>query len=252
MGCDNSEVEHVLPLSTEKRTKCGSHLTSPDDLVHWPQFPEGTKSLLCKFLTKEIWDMYHDKVDAAGVSFKQCIFSGCKNLDSGIGVYAGSEDSYTAFKVFFDRIIDDYHGHGPNDSHVSNMNADELNCPPFEEHEAALIKSTRIRVGRNLANYPLGPGISDDQRDEVMQAVVDACNGFEGDLAGKFYPLDGMTEEDQQQLIADHFLFKEGDRFLEACGVNRNWPKGRGIFHNEAKTFLVWVNEEDELRIISM
>jgi arginine kinase len=34
--------------------------------------------------------------------------------------------------------------------------------------------------------------------------------------------------------------------------LNRNWPKGRGIFHNEEKTFLVWVNEEDQLRIISM
>ena len=45
---------------------------------------------------------------------------------------------------------------------------------------------------------------------------------------------------------------REGDRFLEACGLNRNWPKGRGIFHNDAKTFLVWVNEEDQLRIISM
>merc|ERR1712088_934830 len=29
-------------------------------------------------------------------------------------------------------------------------------------------------------------------------------------------------------------------------------PEGRGIFHNDAKTFLVWVNEEDQLRIISM
>ena len=45
---------------------------------------------------------------------------------------------------------------------------------------------------------------------------------------------------------------REGDRFLEACGLNRNWPKGRGIFHNDEKTFLVWVNEEDQLRIISM
>jgi len=61
-----------------------------------------------------------------------------------------------------------------------------------------------------------------------------------------------MSPEDQNQLIADHFLFKEGDRFLEACGLNRNWPNGRGIFHNDAKTFLVWVNEEDQLRIISM
>ena len=53
-------------------------------------------------------------------------------------------------------------------------------------------------------------------------------------------------------MIADHFLFKRGDRFLEACGLNRNWPNNRGIFHNNEKTFLVWVNEEDQLRIISM
>merc|ERR1719387_973270 len=61
-----------------------------------------------------------------------------------------------------------------------------------------------------------------------------------------------MSPEDQKQLIDDHFLFKEGDRFLDACGLNRDWPSGRGIFHNDAKTFLVWVNEEDQLRIISM
>ena len=47
-------------------------------------------------------------------------------------------------------------------------------------------------------------------------------------------------------------MFKEGDRFLEASGLNRDWPSGRGIFHNAEKTFLVWVNEEDQLRIISM
>jgi len=39
---------------------------------------------------------------------------------------------------------------------------------------------------------------------------------------------------------------------LAACNLNRDWPEGRGIFHNDAKTFLVWVNEEDQLRIISM
>ena len=47
-------------------------------------------------------------------------------------------------------------------------------------------------------------------------------------------------------------VFREGDRFLLACGLNRDWPAGRGIFHNDDKTFLVWVNEEDQLRIISM
>ena len=61
-----------------------------------------------------------------------------------------------------------------------------------------------------------------------------------------------MTPAQQQQLIDDHFLFKEGDRFLLHCNLNRDWPSGRGIFHNDAKNFLVWVNEEDQLRIISM
>ena len=204
MGCNASKGVS----ETTQRTMCGEHLNSPDDLVHWPQFPEGTKSLVSKYLTKKIWDKYKDKSDASGVSFKTCVFSGCKNVDSGIGCYAGSQDSYTTFKDFFDQIILDYHKHGASDKHVSNMNASELECPPFSEEEAALVKSTRIRVGRNLADFPLGPGITDEQRNEIMDKVTAACNEFEGDLKGTFYPLDGMDAATQQQLIDDHFLFK--------------------------------------------
>jgi protein-arginine kinase len=82
--------------------------------------------------------------------------------------------------------------------------------------------------------------------------VSAAVSKFTGDLAGKYYPLNNLGEKEKKQLIDDHFLFKEGDRFLEAVGLNRDWPNGRGIFHNNEKTFLVWVNEEDQLRIISM
>jgi hypothetical protein len=41
----------------------------------------------------------------------------------------------------------------------------------------------------------LGPGVSKEQRKEIMGKVVEACNKFEGDLKGTFYPLDGMTKE---------------------------------------------------------
>jgi len=82
--------------------------------------------------------------------------------------------------------------------------------------------------------------------------VVKALSNFTGDLKGKYYSLGKMSPSDKKQLIADHFLFKEGDKYLESCGLERDWPEGRGIFHNEDKTFLVWVNEEDQLRIISM
>ena len=125
------------------------------------------------------------------------------------------------------------------------MDYSKLNMPPFTAEEAARINSTRIRVGRNLADFPLGPGITKEQRDKVEELVSGALSKMTGELEGKYYPLKGMKEEEQKQLIEDHFLFKEGDRFLEACGLNRNWPDGRGIFHNNEKTFLTWVNEED-------
>ena len=41
-----------------------------------------------------------------------------------------------------------------------------------------------------------------------MDKVVKACNTFEGDLKGTFYPLAGMDAAVQTQLINDHFLFK--------------------------------------------
>ena len=61
-----------------------------------------------------------------------------------------------------------------------------------------------------------------------------------------------MTKETEKQLIDDHFLFKDDDRFLRDAGGYDDWPIGRAIFHNPDKTFLVWVNEEDHLRFISM
>ena len=152
----------------------------------------------------------------------------------------------------FDKIIETYHGHGPNDKHISDMDYSKLNCPPFSPEDAAMIRSTRIRVGRNLKAFPLGPGISREQRNQVEEYAQKAFDAFEGELKGKYYKLGELSEADRKQLIEDHFLFKEGDRFLESCGLNRNWPEGRGIFHNNDKTFLVWVNEEDQFRIISM
>merc|ERR1712128_408912 len=73
-----------------------------------------------------------------------------------------------------------------------------------------------------------------------------------GDLSGSYFPLTGMDEAIRQQLVDDHFLFVSGDPNLKVAGMERDWPEGRGIFHNKDKTFLVWVNEEDQLRIISM
>ncbi len=71
-------------------------------------------------------------------------------------------------------------------------------------------------------------------------------------VAGKYYALSNMTEAEQDQLIADHFLFdKPVSPLLLSSNMARGWPDARGIWHNDAKNFLVWVNEEDHSRWVS-
>lgn len=246
------------PVSTQIRDErrqavTGTELSSPldigDDL---PRFPPGTRSLLAKYLTPEVWSALRDEVDDHGFTFRQAIFSGCRNTDSSIGVYAGSHDSYRTFAALFDPIIEHYHGHSADANHRADMDASRLDCPPLPPSQSDMILSTRIRVARNLAEFPLGPALSSEQRKAVEAHVIAAAGQFRGDLQGRYYALPDLTPSQREQLIADHFLFKEGDRFLEAAGLNRDWPEARGIFHNHDKTFLTWVNEEDQLRIIAM
>ena len=137
-------------------TLMGSHLGDWDDIKGMPYFPGGTKSLLSKCLTPKIWNECKDRRDKYGFSFRQAIFSGCKWTNSGVGVYAGSHDSYYAFAPLMDAIIKTYHGHGPTDKHISSMDYNTLKCPPFPPDEDKMINSTRIRVARNLAAFPLG------------------------------------------------------------------------------------------------
>ncbi len=217
----------------------------------YPDVLKESKSLMAKYLTQEVFQELKDKQTSNGLTLKDIINSGVKNLDSGIGAYVGDEECYEVFASLFDPIIEDYHGFKKDDKHKSNMNADDLVAPNPDE-EGKYILSTRIRVGRNIADVALGTAISNRERLKIENQVSEILSSFEDKLSGKYYALDNMSDKVKSSLIEDHFLFKAGDRFLEAAGLNREWPKGRGIFHNNEKTFLVWVNEEDELRIISM
>merc|ERR1712236_124903 len=142
-----------------------------------------------------------------------------------------------------------YHGISATAKHTSDMDASKIT----ENVNADVpVHSTRIRVGRNIDGFGLSPGITKQQRIDVEKLMSNALSKLTGDLAGKYYPLTGMDEKVRQQLVDDHFLFMSGDRNLTVAGMERDWPEGRGIFHNDAKTFLLWVNEEDQTRIISM
>jgi creatine kinase len=83
---------------------------------------------------------------------------------------------------------------------------------------------------------------------------------MEGELKGQYFPLHGsqsypgaMDEAKEERLRKSGNLFQEPDStLLLSSGCGRHWPDARGIFHNEAENFFVWVNEEDQMRIVSM
>ncbi len=220
-------------------------------MIDFPNFSENSHSLLSKFLTKSVFEELKNKKTTKNNSLQQVIASGVAHQDSHIGVYAGDKESYTIFSSLFDPIIKEYHGFSKHQKHNSNTDITQFSGSNPDVENKYII-STRIRVARNIANYPLGTIISNEERKEVEKRIVSALCELKNELSGSYYPLYNMPQKTQAQLIEDHFLFKEGDRFLSSAGLNNDWPNGRGIFHNKEKTFLVWVNEEDQLRIISM
>jgi protein-arginine kinase len=212
-------------------------------------------SLLKKHFTKDVMEACKGRKTKLGATLLDVIQSGVANLDSGVGVYAPDAESYTLFKELFNPIIEDYHnGFGPDKKQpATDLGDGKINQLPDLDPERKYINSTRIRCGRSLAGYPFNPCLTEANYKEMEGKVKKIFDEItDPELQGTYYPLTGMSKEVQNQLIADHFLFKEGDRFLQEANACRYWPTGRGIFHNKNKTFLVWANEEDHLRIISM
>lgn len=180
------------------------------------------------------------------------LVKGFENLDSGCGIYAPDADAYTVFADIFDPIIEDYHvGFKKTDCHPAS-DWGNLESLGDVDPTGKFVVSTRVRCGRSVEGYPFNPCLTEAQYTDLEKRVSGALKELTAELKGKYYPLKGMSKKDQQQLIDDHFLFKEGDRFLQTANACRFWPTGRGIFHNDNKTFLVWINEEDHIRIISM
>ncbi|BCS97246.1 hypothetical protein DSLASN_28780 [Desulfoluna limicola] len=215
----------------------------------FPSFTDGCASLLKKHLTKEIWEELQGRRTASGFTISDLIRSGVEQEDSSIGMYAGDAESYDLFAPLLDPVLLDYHGSsGPHPAPDFSLDA----LPELSREAQENILSTRVRVGRNLAGYPLGPAISSAERREVETRIKEALAHLPDAIQGAYHSLSEMNQTRRQDLVARHLLFKSEDRFLTSAGLMRDWPDARGIFLSRDEAFSVWVNEEDQLRIIAM
>jgi len=224
--------------------------------------------ILRDLLTKEIYDKFKDEKTAMGVTFDKCIKGGIDKARLGadwnvgkVGVLFGDAECLTKYREIMHPIMLKRHGDPKLPHPPPNLDGSKL--LDHTKMDSAYVLSTRIRTGRSIKGFPLPPSISADQRKELEGIVVGALDALEGELKGEYFPLAGSTtyakkpngidKETEEGLIKQNFLFQAPDEpMLLSWRMERDWPHARGIYHNEKKSALVWVNEEDHLRIISM
>ncbi len=195
--------------------------------------------------------------------FMAIINTGIKNPDSTMGAYAMDTADYADFAPFFDRLIRAFHKIPQNRPirQIHDWNTTTKNCDLAQIDPALNNISMRVRVARNVSGFPL-PGAmnrTDRLRFEEMARKAFAALRADPAFGGHYLSLtpgapDEISKEEYQCRVAAHQMFKDmsRDRFLNAAGISHDWPHGRGMYVSAREDFLVWVGEEDQLRIMAM
>lgn len=220
-------------------------------------FPDFKKhnNWMSKCLTPELYAQLREKATPSGYTLDNAIQTGVDNpghpFIMTVGATLGDEESYETFKPLFDAIIEKRHnGYKPSDKHSSDLTADGLKNADLPKE---YVRSSRVRTGRSIRGIGLPTHCTRAERREVERILSLACSKLTGDLAGKYEPLKDMTEARQDQLIDEHLLYdKPVSPLLISSGMARDWPDGRGVYLSADKRLVIWVNEEDHARIISM
>ena len=126
--------------------------------------------------------------------------------------------------------------------------------------EGKYVLSTRIRVARSLDGIKFPPTMSRSERRKVERLIQDCTSNFTGsNLAkGTYLPVLSMSNDQNLDLIERHILFDNPNEWTIASGLGRDWPDGRALYANvtnlqaETPDFMIWVNEEDHLRIMCL
>lgn len=208
-----------------------------------PTSPHAERSLLDRFLSPELALDLGTRVTAGGWTLEDLTRSGRALPESSVGVYAGDADSYEVFAPLLEPMLEVLHAPGPPPASEALGHLD-----PAGGH----IVSTRVRVARNLAGARFTPAMTGDDRAEVERRVAPILARLDGDIEGQYRPLRTIDSGLAGELDALHLLPHDDDRFMRVAGILDDWPQGRGVFVSAERTFAVWVNEEDHLRLMSL
>lgn len=121
----------------------------------------------------------------------------------------------------------------------------------------------RISVSRNIKAFPLPAAMTKKERcdvenlmSKVFERLIDSPDG---ELGGRYCSLtpghpNYVDEATYKALLLAGMAFEDmsSEPSLAAAGIAAHWPHGRGIYITEDKNCVIWVGEEDHLRIMCM
>ena len=226
---------------------------------------------MAKHFDKAYYDSLATEEEKHGLLM--CCKSGAENPDSGMGVYAMQPKDYDRFKPYMEKVIKDYHKINKDVKHESSWKITDLNDPEIPPggkldlsaiDESLKVVSMRVRVGRNLAEFPLPGAMTADDRKKMEELLCEKVfSKFPEPPGGtkNYYSLtpghpNHIDEAKYDELVKKHWMFKnmDKDNYLLSAGIASDWPMGRGCFAIERpdsnSTFIMWVGEEDHLRIM--
>ena len=103
-----------------------------------------------------------------------------------------------------------------------------------------IVLSSRIRLARNIVDFPFHSKISFEQREQLNQKVAAALENINlGENKLRFYKLDELSQLKRYSLVEQHEISRE---FAAK-------PEHRMLVLSEDHSISIMVNEEDHLRI---
>lgn len=212
-------------------------------------------SLMAQTMTPELFEKYKGhKTASGGWTVARAMNTGVEHPSSFVGCHIGDLESLQDYKELFHPVIEKYHVGFKMDGsckHITDVDVSKVEGDLSESAKSKIV-STRIRFARNLSFFPLNPAASKENRINILEVMKEVVSNLEGDLAGTLHEHAKMTDAERQALIDGHFLFRGGDVMQAASGYHQYWPHGRGVYLNHDRTFVMWINEGDHIRIISM
>uniref|UniRef100_UPI00398F2C05 creatine kinase M-type-like isoform X1 n=2 Tax=Pristiophorus japonicus TaxID=55135 RepID=UPI00398F2C05 len=222
------------------------------------EFPclDNNLTYMANVLTIKMYKRLRGRATQSGFTLDDVIQPGVEISENSctrtVGCVAGDVESYNVFMQFFDPLIElCHHGYQPSEMHKSDMNVENLKGGADLDEQYVL--TCRVSTGRNVDEFCFPPHCSRGERRALEKLAVAALNALDGEFKGTYHSLKNLSEEECQRLTTAGIL---SDNLISplmlSSGMARDWPDARGVWHNDMKNFIVWVNKEDHLRITSM